>query len=143
MIGGLESNKLIMPEEKRIVAYHEAGHAVAGWNLEHADPLMKARERERALYGESMRRLGCWVGHGWGLCLGSRLVDVVLVVFAVTRSIYRSNGLFVCYIGSFWSADGRGSFFVYFRTVCSCGVVMARVRESLGVGGWVGARASQ
>lgn len=43
VIGGLESNKLIMPEEKRIVAYHEAGHAVAGWNLEHADPLMKAR----------------------------------------------------------------------------------------------------
>ncbi|CAN0087156.1 unnamed protein product, partial [Hapterophycus canaliculatus] len=41
VIGGLESNKLIMPEEKRIVAYHEAGHAVAGWNLEHADPLMK------------------------------------------------------------------------------------------------------
>lgn len=41
MIGGLESNKLIMPEEKRIVAYHEAGHAVAGWNLEHADPLLK------------------------------------------------------------------------------------------------------
>ncbi|CAM9911171.1 unnamed protein product, partial [Phaeothamnion confervicola] len=28
-------------QEKRIVAYHEAGHAVAGWNLEHADPLLK------------------------------------------------------------------------------------------------------
>ncbi|KAG5180962.1 P-loop containing nucleoside triphosphate hydrolase protein [Tribonema minus] len=41
VIGGLESNKLITPEEKRIVAYHEAGHAVAGWNLEHADPLLK------------------------------------------------------------------------------------------------------
>ncbi len=42
VIGGLEKkNKLISPEEKRIVAYHEAGHAVAGWFLEHADPLVK------------------------------------------------------------------------------------------------------
>jgi AFG3 family protein len=41
VIGGLESNKLISPEEKKIIAYHEAGHAVAGWFLEHADPLLK------------------------------------------------------------------------------------------------------
>lgn len=42
VIGGLEKkNKLISPEEKQIVAYHEAGHAVAGWFLEHADPLVK------------------------------------------------------------------------------------------------------
>ena len=41
IIGGLESNKLISPAEKRIVAHHEAGHAVAGWFLEHADPLLK------------------------------------------------------------------------------------------------------
>ena len=42
VIGGLEKkNKLISPEEKKIVAYHEAGHAVAGWFLEHADPLVK------------------------------------------------------------------------------------------------------
>jgi AFG3 family protein len=41
-IGGLEKkNKLISPEEKEIVAYHEAGHAVAGWYLEHANPLVK------------------------------------------------------------------------------------------------------
>ena len=41
-IGGLEKkNKLISPEEKEIVAYHEAGHAVAGWFLEHANPLVK------------------------------------------------------------------------------------------------------
>lgn len=43
VIGGLESNKLVLPEEKKIVAYHEAGHAVAGWFLEHADPLLKVR----------------------------------------------------------------------------------------------------
>jgi AFG3 family protein len=41
-IGGLEKkNKLISPEEKEIVAYHEAGHAVSGWFLEHANPLVK------------------------------------------------------------------------------------------------------
>jgi len=42
VIGGLEKkNKIISPQEKRIVAYHEAGHAVASWFLEHADPLLK------------------------------------------------------------------------------------------------------
>ncbi|MCR5888745.1 ATP-dependent zinc metalloprotease FtsH [Hymenobacter sp. J193] len=42
VIGGLEKkNKIISPDEKRIVAYHEAGHAIAGWFLEHADPLVK------------------------------------------------------------------------------------------------------
>ncbi|MCC9137303.1 ATP-dependent zinc metalloprotease FtsH [Pontibacter silvestris] len=42
VIGGLEKkNKIISPDEKKIVAYHEAGHAIAGWFLEHADPLVK------------------------------------------------------------------------------------------------------
>lgn len=42
VIGGLEKkNKIISPEEKEIVAYHEAGHAIAGWFLENADPLVK------------------------------------------------------------------------------------------------------
>lgn len=42
VIGGLEKkNKIISPEEKQIVAYHEAGHAIVGWFLEHADPLVK------------------------------------------------------------------------------------------------------
>jgi AFG3 family protein len=42
VIGGLEKKtKIISPEEKKIVAFHEAGHAVAGWFLEHADPLVK------------------------------------------------------------------------------------------------------
>ncbi len=41
-IGGLEKkNKLILPEEKKIIAYHEAGHAICGWFLEHAHPLVK------------------------------------------------------------------------------------------------------
>ena len=42
VIGGLEKkNKIINPLEKKIVAYHEAGHAIAGWFLEHANPLVK------------------------------------------------------------------------------------------------------
>jgi len=41
IIGGLESNKIMSSDEKSIVAHHEAGHAVAGWFLEHADPLLK------------------------------------------------------------------------------------------------------
>ncbi|MEP7127902.1 MAG: ATP-dependent zinc metalloprotease FtsH [Chitinophagales bacterium] len=42
VIGGLEKkNKIISQDEKRIVAYHEAGHAICGWFLEHADPLVK------------------------------------------------------------------------------------------------------
>ena len=42
VIGGLEKkNKIISPDEKRIVAYHEAGHAITGWFLEHAHPLVK------------------------------------------------------------------------------------------------------
>jgi len=42
VIGGLEKkNKVISDHEKEIVAYHEAGHAIAGWFLEHVDPLVK------------------------------------------------------------------------------------------------------
>ena len=42
VIGGLEKkNKIISPEEKQIIAYHEAGHAICGWYLEHAYPLLK------------------------------------------------------------------------------------------------------
>jgi cell division protease FtsH len=42
VIGGLEKkNKIISPEEKKIIAYHEAGHAICGWYLKHASPLVK------------------------------------------------------------------------------------------------------
>ncbi|KAM4688578.1 mitochondrial inner membrane m-AAA protease component AFG3L2 [Discoglossus pictus] len=42
VIGGLEKKtQVLQPAEKKTVAYHEAGHAVAGWFLEHADPLLK------------------------------------------------------------------------------------------------------
>jgi len=42
IIGGLEKKtKVLSPKEKRTVAYHEAGHAIAGWFLYHTDPLLK------------------------------------------------------------------------------------------------------
>lgn len=42
IIGGLEKkNKLIKPNEKKRIAYHEAGHATVGWLLPHAAPLVK------------------------------------------------------------------------------------------------------
>ncbi|KAI9149805.1 AAA ATPase afg3 [Blastocladiella emersonii ATCC 22665] len=42
VIAGLEKkSKVLSPEEKKIVAYHEAGHAVVGWYMEHTDPLLK------------------------------------------------------------------------------------------------------
>lgn len=42
VMGGLEKrNKVVSKKEREIVAHHEAGHAVAGWFLEHADPLLK------------------------------------------------------------------------------------------------------
>lgn len=42
IIGGLEKkNKIISHEEKRTIAFHEAGHATVSWLLEHANPLLK------------------------------------------------------------------------------------------------------
>ncbi|KJH53542.1 ATP-dependent metallopeptidase HflB [Dictyocaulus viviparus] len=42
VVAGMEKkSQVLQPDEKRTVAYHEAGHAIAGWFLEHADPLLK------------------------------------------------------------------------------------------------------
>ena len=41
IIGGLEQKKVMTFEERKTVAYHEAGHAVTGWFLEHSNPLLK------------------------------------------------------------------------------------------------------
>lgn len=50
VIAGLEKkNKLISPQERRIVAYHEAGHAIVGWYLEHTDPVLKVSIVPRGL----------------------------------------------------------------------------------------------
>ncbi|MCL4137920.1 UNVERIFIED_CONTAM: hypothetical protein GTU68_000416 [Idotea baltica] len=50
VIGGLEKkSKIISPDEKKIVAYHEAGHAVTAWYLKHASPLVKVSIVPRGL----------------------------------------------------------------------------------------------
>lgn len=52
IIGGLERrSKIISPEEKRTIAFHEAGHATVSWMLPHANPLLKVTiiPRGRAL----------------------------------------------------------------------------------------------
>ena len=41
VIGGIEKKNIMSHEERKRVAYHEAGHAVAGWFLENSDPLLK------------------------------------------------------------------------------------------------------
>ena len=42
IVGGLEKkNKVITPKEKKVIAFHEAGHATVSWMLEHAAPLVK------------------------------------------------------------------------------------------------------
>lgn len=50
VIAGLEKkNKLISPHERQIVAYHESGHAIVGWYLEHTDPVLKVSIVPRGL----------------------------------------------------------------------------------------------
>ncbi len=52
IVGGLEKrSKIITPEEKKVIAFHEAGHAAVSWMLEHAHPLIKVTivPRGRAL----------------------------------------------------------------------------------------------
>lgn len=42
VVAGMEKKtNVLQPEEKKTVAYHEAGHAVSGWYLQHADPILK------------------------------------------------------------------------------------------------------
>ncbi len=51
-IGGLErKSRIISPDEREIIAYHEAGHAICGWYLEHADPLLKVTIVPRGMAG--------------------------------------------------------------------------------------------
>lgn len=50
VIAGLEKkNKIISPEEREIVAFHEAGHAIAGWFLKYTDPVVKVSIVPRGL----------------------------------------------------------------------------------------------
>merc|ERR1711902_276549 len=48
VIGGIEKRIVMTDHEKEMIAHHEAGHAVAGWFLEHAEPLLKVTIIPRA-----------------------------------------------------------------------------------------------
>lgn len=48
VIAGLEKRMIMSTSEKELIAHHEAGHAVAGWFLEHAEPLLKVTVIPRA-----------------------------------------------------------------------------------------------
>merc|ERR1719382_1780489 len=61
VIAGLEKKDLtIDPHERRVIAFHEAGHAIVGWLLEHADPVMKVsivpRGKAALGYSQSLPR---------------------------------------------------------------------------------------
>merc|ERR1719247_469781 len=61
VIAGLEKKGLVIdPHERRVIAYHEAGHALTGWLLEHADPVMKVsiipRGKAALGYSQSLPR---------------------------------------------------------------------------------------
>ena len=50
IVGGLEKkSKIISPNEKKTIAFHEAGHATVSWMLEHASPLVKVTIVPRAV----------------------------------------------------------------------------------------------
>ncbi len=52
VIGGLEKkNKIISPQEKRVIAYHEAGHTLCMWYLEHSDAFVKVTIVPRGMAG--------------------------------------------------------------------------------------------
>ena len=55
---------VIQPQEKKVVAYHEAGHAIVGWFLRHADPLMKVRVPCGRPYS-FLLNVHVWGGGGW------------------------------------------------------------------------------
>ncbi len=88
VIGGLEKkNKIISPEEKKVIAYHEAGHAVAGWFLEHAHPLVKvtivprgvaalgyAQYLPKEMYIQNTDHLA----HDMSMSLGGRAVEEIV-----------------------------------------------------------------
>ena len=59
IVGGLEKkNKIITPEEKETIAYHEAGHAIVSWLLEYAAPLVKVTIVPR---GQSQEQPGIYL----------------------------------------------------------------------------------
>ena len=67
VIAGLErKSRVLSKEEKTTVAYHEAGHAVCGWFLEHADPLLKVSIIPRGVGALGYAQV-CFLDNKWNL----------------------------------------------------------------------------
>ena len=80
VIGGLEKrNKLISPKEKKIIAYHETGHAVCGWFLEHAHPLVKVSIIPR---GEAALGFAQYLPKEQNLYTKNELIDTICMTLA-------------------------------------------------------------
>jgi AFG3 family protein len=84
VIAGLErKSRVLSPEEKKTVAYHEAGHAVCGWYLEHADPLLKVSIIPRGVGA---------LGYAQVQSLGSlslRMIDALHSIYHPTDTSYQ------------------------------------------------------
>ena len=49
--GVAKKSKVLSPREKKVIAYHEAGHALVGWLLEHTDTLLKVtNDTQKAVF---------------------------------------------------------------------------------------------
>lgn len=78
IIGGLEKkNKIVTPNERKVVAYHEAGHASISWLLEHAHPLVKVTIVPR---GKSL-------GAAWYLPEERQLTNVDQMIDEMTATV--------------------------------------------------------
>lgn len=42
--GSVKKSKILSKEEQRVIAFHESGHALVGWLLEHTEAVMKVLE---------------------------------------------------------------------------------------------------
>lgn len=77
-----KKTNVLQPEEKKTVAYHEAGHAVAGWYLQYADPLLKV-----GYFNISSQQNECYTDMSMYLrCLVLLLLSVVVLHYLFLRS---------------------------------------------------------
>ncbi len=88
VVAGLEKKSLVIqPDEKKVVAYHEAGHAVVGWFLRHADPLMKVSQggTPQEFWGGGRSIVGYEVAVKLPITVGMNLSSVKSLTFSNKR----------------------------------------------------------
>jgi len=119
IIAGLESSMIMTPEEKRIVAFHEAGHAVSGWFLEHADPLLKVTIVPRGsgalgfaqyLPKEVALRTRAQIVDIMCMALGGRAAEELVfgsVTNGASDDLRRVTGMAMAMIRDYGMGDGR------------------------------------